>query len=36
MGNAIFEVPIFSVLVHTVFPEMPPYPDVVLPEATFA
>ena len=36
MGNAIFEVPIFSVLVHTVFPEMPPYPDVVLPGATFA
>ena len=36
IGNAIFEVPIFSVLVHTVFPETPPYPDVVLPGVTFA
>ncbi len=36
IGNAIFEVPIFSVLVDTVLPEMPPYPDVVLPGATFA
>ncbi|TET40333.1 MAG: hypothetical protein E3J66_07015, partial [Dehalococcoidia bacterium] len=36
MGSAIFEVPIFSVLVHTAFPEKPPYPDVVLPGATFA
>ena len=36
MGNAIFEVPIFSVLVDTKYPETPPYPDVVLPGATFA
>jgi len=36
IGNAIFEVPIFSVLVDTVLPEKPPYPDVVLPGATFA
>jgi len=36
IANAIFEVPIFSVLVHAVFPEMPPYPDVILPGATFA
>jgi len=36
IGNAIFELPIFSVLVHTMFPETPPYPDVVLPGATFA
>ena len=36
IGNAIFEVPIFSVLMHTVFPDTPPYPDVVLPGATFA
>jgi len=36
IGNAIFEVPIFSVLVDTVFPETLPYPDVVLPGATFA
>ena len=34
--NAIFEVPIFSVLIDTVFPETPPYPDVILPGATFA
>lgn len=34
-GNAIFEVPIFSVLIDTVFPKEPPYPDVVLPGATF-
>jgi len=36
IGNAIFEVPIFSVLLSTVFPEKPPYPDVVLPGASFA
>jgi formate dehydrogenase major subunit len=35
MGSTIFEVPIFSVLVHTAFPETLPYPDVVLPGATF-
>ncbi len=36
MKNAIFELPIFSVLVDTVYPKEPPYPDVVLPAATFA
>ncbi len=36
IGNAIFEVPIFSVLVDTVPPEKPPYPDVILPAASFA
>jgi predicted molibdopterin-dependent oxidoreductase YjgC len=36
LGNAIYEVPIFSVLLNTVAPEKPPYPDVVLPQATFA
>lgn len=36
VGNAVFEVPIFSVLVDTVFPEEPPYPDVILPGANFA
>jgi formate dehydrogenase major subunit len=36
LGSAIFEVPIFSVLIDTVAPEKPPYPDVVLPAATFA
>jgi formate dehydrogenase major subunit len=36
MRNAIFELPIFSVLIDTVYPEEPPYPDVVLPGATFA
>jgi formate dehydrogenase major subunit len=36
LGNDIFEVPIFSVLIDTVFPEKPPYPDVVLPRANFA
>ena len=36
IGNAIFEVPIFSVLVDTVSPEKPPYPDVILPGANFA
>lgn len=34
--NTIFETPTFSVLIDTVFPETPPYPDVVLPGATFA
>ncbi|MCK4721966.1 MAG: molybdopterin-dependent oxidoreductase, partial [Dehalococcoidia bacterium] len=34
IGNSIFEVPIFSVLVDTALPEAPPYPDVVLPKAT--
>jgi len=36
IGNAIFEVPLFSVLIDTVFPEQLPYPDVVLPGANFA
>ena len=36
IGSAIFEVPIFSVLVDTVYPEKPPYPDVILPGANFA
>lgn len=36
MGNAIFEVPVFSVLIDTVLPEEPPYPDVIIPGATFA
>ncbi len=36
IGNAIFEVPIFSVLVDTVYPEEPPYPDIILPGCTFA
>jgi len=35
-GNALFEIPIFSVLVDTAFPEKPPYPDVILPGANFA
>jgi len=35
IGNAIFEVAIFSVLIDTVFPEKPPYPDVILPGANF-
>lgn len=35
-GQAIFEVPLFSVLIDTVLPEKPPYPDVILPGATFA
>ena len=36
IGNTMFEVPIFSVLIDTVFPEKPPYPDVILPGANFA
>jgi predicted molibdopterin-dependent oxidoreductase YjgC len=36
MRNTIFELPIFSVLIDTVYPEEPPDPDVVLPGATFA
>ena len=36
MRNTVFELPIFSVLIDTVFPEKPPYPDVVLPGASFA
>jgi formate dehydrogenase major subunit len=36
IGNAIFEMPIFSVLIDTAFPETPPYADVILPGATFA
>jgi predicted molibdopterin-dependent oxidoreductase YjgC len=36
MKNTIFELPVFSVLIDTVFPEKPPYPDVVLPGASFA
>jgi formate dehydrogenase major subunit len=35
IGNAIFEVPLFSVLLDTLVPEKPPYPDVVLPGASF-
>jgi formate dehydrogenase major subunit len=36
IGNAVFEVPIFSVLMDNVVPKEPPYPDVVLPGANFA
>jgi predicted molibdopterin-dependent oxidoreductase YjgC len=36
MRNTIFELPVFSVLIDTAFPEKPPYPDVVLPGASFA
>jgi len=36
IGNAIFEVPLFSVLLDTLIPECPPYPDVILPAANFA
>jgi predicted molibdopterin-dependent oxidoreductase YjgC len=36
MRNTFFELPLFSVLIDTVFPEQPPYPDVVLPGASFA
>jgi len=36
IGNAIFGVPLFSVLIDTAFPEKPPYPDVILPGANFA
>jgi len=36
MGNDIFQPPIFSVLVDTMLPEKPPYPNVVLPGANFA
>ena len=36
IGSAIFEVPIFSVLLDTMVPERPPYPDIVLPGANFA
>jgi len=36
IGNTIFEVPLFSVLIDTVLPEKPPYPDVILPGANFA
>jgi formate dehydrogenase major subunit len=36
MRNITFELPIFSVLIDTVFPKEPPYPDVVLPGANFA
>jgi predicted molibdopterin-dependent oxidoreductase YjgC len=35
MGNAIFEVPIFSVLVDAIMPEKPPYPSLILPGAHF-
>jgi formate dehydrogenase major subunit len=34
--NAIFDIPIFSVLIDAALPESPPYPDVILPGATFA
>jgi formate dehydrogenase major subunit len=36
MKNVMFELPVFSVLIDTVSPEEPPYPDVVLPGANFA
>jgi formate dehydrogenase major subunit len=36
MRNTFFELPVFSVLIDTVVPEGPPYPDVVLPGAGFA
>jgi predicted molibdopterin-dependent oxidoreductase YjgC len=36
MRNTFFELPVFSVLIDTVVPEEPPYPDVVLPAASFA
>jgi len=36
VGDAILEVPVFSVLVDTALPDKPPYSDVVLPGATFA
>jgi predicted molibdopterin-dependent oxidoreductase YjgC len=36
MKSTVFELPVFSVLIDTVFPENPPYPDVVLPGASFA
>jgi formate dehydrogenase major subunit len=36
MRNAAFELPVFSVLIDTVLPKEPPYPDVVLPRANFA
>jgi formate dehydrogenase major subunit len=36
MRNITFEPPIFSVLIDTVLPKEPPYPDVVLPGANFA
>ena len=35
MKNTFFELPVFSVLIDTVYPEVPPYPDVVLPGANF-
>jgi predicted molibdopterin-dependent oxidoreductase YjgC len=35
IGNAIFEVPLFSVLMDTIVPDKPPYPNVVLPGANF-
>jgi len=36
MKNTFFDLPVFSVLIDTVFPKEPPYPDVVLPGASFA
>jgi predicted molibdopterin-dependent oxidoreductase YjgC len=36
MRNIAFELPVFSVLIDTVLPKEPPYPDVVLPGANFA
>jgi predicted molibdopterin-dependent oxidoreductase YjgC len=36
VGNGIFGVPLFSVLIDTELPQNPPYPHVVLPGATFA
>jgi formate dehydrogenase major subunit len=34
-GNSIFEKTKFSLLVDSIIPEIPPYPDMVLPLATF-
>ena len=36
IGNTMFDFTIFSVLVGTVFPGEPPFPDIVLPGANFA
>jgi len=36
IGNGIFGVPLFSVLIDTSLPPNPPYPHVILPGSTFA
>jgi formate dehydrogenase major subunit len=36
IGSGIFAVPLFSVLIETTLPPNPPYPQVILPGATFA